>query len=307
MSNSDRPLQEALAKVGEGDVAVQAPEWSNQDGWTLAARAGIALLLFGMVSTVLWNVSDKLPGEARQSAVYDAFQKRGMDASKAAANALEARRDASRELSASRAAAVAAQQSGSSPAVLREARRQRAEDRQQLDQRRRNYQHRVAERSAALGDVLTVRPSSDVDLIRALGVGALALIALLGAGALLAPRRSQLLSVKRSVPDAPPAVAGVVGIGAAGAGGPALAPVGAPAPSRSPGPGSGVAQDEPALTQGVLAAIALGAGLFGIQNLEGTAELLLNLALPVVPIIGAFFTRARVAPTRPRTATLGDR
>lgn len=288
------PLKEALDKITPGDVAVEAPEWSNRDGRTLVARLCVSVLLFGLVVAVLWNVRDPLPGEQRQDDVLAAFNARAVEATTATAAALQARRSASALLRQSRAELIAIRKDPSSTtADRREARQQRDSDLRVAQDRRRVYRQRLAERSSALKDVLEVQPSSDVDSVRAIGVGALALIALIGAGALLAPR-PQTLSVRRVLAPPPPAPA--VGqptqAGTAGAGGPAPGATGA---GGSPSGGS-VSKSEPALVQGVIAAFALAAGLFGIQETEGTTEILLNIALPLVPIVGALFTRARVAP-----------
>lgn len=290
---SDKPLVAALGKVGgDGDVAIQAPEWSNQGWSTLLARTAIALLLFGLVSTIVWNVGRELPGEGAQLSLSTALHERATEATAAAATALSARRTASKNLKEGKAAVTKAKAlDPADPDAVRAARADRAEARSKLQAKRHAYHRRAEQRTAAFDDALSARPSSDVDLVRAIGVGALALLALLGAGALLAPRRSQLLSVRRLFPPlagAPPAseVEGDEATDHVGAAGTA---------ETGPQPNPGVTKQEPALAQGFVASAALVAGLFGIQNVEGPVETLLNAVLPLVPIIGALFVRSRVA------------
>jgi hypothetical protein len=291
---ADGPLNQALAKVTEGDVAVDAPEWSDRNGLALTARLIVAVLLFGLVVAVLWNVRDALPGEHRRDDVSAAFSTRATEATAATAVALEARRNARGELLKSRATLKALRNDPSSTLEdRRDARDERNADQRVARDARRVYRQRLQERSSALSDVLAASPSSDVDLVRAIGVGALALIALIAAGALLAPR-SQLLSVRRvHAPVAPLAAAGQVAQTAAGgAGNPGASPAG----TDGLPPSASFTKSEPALTQGAIAAVALAAGLFGIQETEGFAEIVLNIALPLVPIVAAMVTRARVVP-----------
>ena len=290
---TDVPLTRALNKVGEGNVAVRAPEWANETWLTLLARAVVAGLLFILVATIVWHVGDELPGEASQKRWSQPFGVRAAKASDAAADALVARREANSALKRSRARVAAARLlDPPRPALVQRATQQRNSDRLQYDLKRRSYRHRVEERAAALSDVVAMRPASDVDLVRAVGVGAVVTLAVLGTAALLVPRRGQTLDIR--------SLGTTVGNGAhhAGATEPfedsqsASSP---PEPNSGPRPSAGLAEAEPAVTQGFLASIALIAGLYGIQQFEGTAELLLNAGLPLVPIVGALFTRSRVA------------
>ena len=294
----NRPMQDALEKVDDGDVAVDAPEWSNQNGWVLGALVLLAALLLGLVATVLWNFDDKLPTETQNIAVVTAFGQRVEQASAAAAGALERRRSAGDNLRTSRAALAAAKaDANTSNEDLQAARQQVATATISLAKARRTYERRLAARSAALQDFLTATPTTDVDLVRAVGIGAITLFARIRAGALLAPRRSQMLSVKRIYPPPPPPTALPQGTGTSAQ---TTTPTGATSTPAATAPAiqsnAGPTQSEPALTQGILAAAALTAGLFGIQNTEGVPEALINVALPLIPLLGALFTRARVAP-----------
>lgn len=290
---SDTPLEKALGKVGDGgDVAVQVPEWSNQGGLILLARAVIALLLFALVSTIVWNVGRDLPGESDQRGLSTALQERAAEATATTATARSALRSATKHFEESTTTLSRSKSlDPPDPKAVRSARSDRAEARSTLRAKRQVYHRREEQRAAAFEDALGARPSSDIDLVRAIGVGALALLALLGAAALLAPRRSQLLSVRRLFPPVPggtpaPEVEEEDVVGGVDASG---------APAAGPQPSAGVTKQEPALTQGFIASAALIAGLFGIQNVEGPAETVLNAVLPLVPIIGALFVRSRVA------------
>ena len=307
---SDVPLEVALDKVGDGDVAVDAPEWSNQTWLTLVARAVIALLLFLFVAMIVLNVGDELPGEKRNDASATLFENRATEASQAATNALVARRAALDKLAKGQATLRAARQERVQAATggaadsqartkavrdLRTARQQQGKNRLQVVLKTRTYRQAVAARSAALDDVIKARPSSDVDLVRAIGVGALAVLALVAAASLLMPRRSQTLSVRRLLPGADGAP-GSAGDQTGSGKGVTTLTAGSSGGVKTQTPATtGISKTEPALTQGFVASAALIAGLFGIQEFEGPAEVLLNIVLPLVPIAGALFTRSRVA------------
>lgn len=306
-------LQQALDKVWRGpDIGVEAPEWSNQGDLHLGARTLIAVLLFAFASAIVWNAGNELPGESGQDKRSETLAQRATDASEAAATASADRIAAARELVRARTAWQRARQArtqaGQVPATgarvdLPQARVEWVTARLQANLTRSDHRRRVAEQSAAYDDLLAVRSSSDVDLVRAIGLGILALVALLGAGALLAPRRSQVLSVRRlyppPVPTTPDPPDGVPqpqdpGTGTPGSGTPGTGTGAAPTPPVTPQPATNLSRSEPAMTQGFLASAALIAGLFGIQHFEGLAENLLNIAIPVVPILGGLFARSRV-------------
>lgn len=287
-------LQKALEKVGGGDVAVQAPEWSNHSGLTLAARTFIAVLLFAFTTMIVVNVGDELPGESgtQDETLSTSFASRATAASDAAARSLKARLRASQRMKQSRAEVSRARQlTPPDAAAVSSATEERARAREALTLARRKHQQRVAEQSVALeaaADLnreVAVRPSSDVDLVRAIGLAALALLALLGSVALLVPRRMQLLTIRSLLTTPGNATTGTQGATEA-----VHEVESVPASSKT-----GIASTEPALTQGFFAAAALVAGLYGIQQYEGAAEVALNAALPLVPIVGALFARNRVA------------
>lgn len=305
-----KALEQALAKLAEnGNVDVEAPEWSNAGDRTLAARAGISVLLFALVVGIVVNAGKLLPSEQTNETLRAAFVQRAEDASTDASNALTKRVRAAKTADASKRALLeakkakpAVERTDADKATFRALRATRAADARALRDAISKDELLARQRAMALDDVKLFAPNPDMDLVRAIGIGILALVALLGAAALLSPRNSQMLRIRRVFkpaspspnPNPNPDEPQVLGLMATGKG------VAAGAPGRSTSSskvGSGIAQAEPALTQGVLAAATLAAGLFGIQNLEGTAETVLNLTLPLIPILGALFTRARVTPT----------
>lgn len=294
-----RPVEDALARVHGGNVEVEAPEWANGDGWTLGARAAAAALLLGLVVAVLFNVNDRLPGEKANERVRAVFTTRATEVSDQASAALSARIEAGDEARASKEALKQAKAEGAPESVLKPLRNARVSDAGALAESVREHERLVVLRADALDDVLEFAPPPEPDIVRAVGVGVLTLASLLGAAVLLAPRSTQLLKVRRIF--APQPLAGTTSQpGAGGAGGAGGTPPGGSSPAPSQGgtsggtSGTGITQKEPAWTQGILAAVALAAGLFGIQELEGNAEKALNVALPVIPLIGAWFTRSRV-------------
>ncbi|MGH8966704.1 MAG: hypothetical protein ACRDXB_15450, partial [Actinomycetes bacterium] len=130
--------------------------------------------------------------------------------------------------------------------------------------------------------------TSDADLVRSLTLGTLALVGLLGAIALLVPRAPQKL--KYAIGDVAGSSGGGNGTQQATAGVP-VAQQGAP-----PKDETSVGAKEPVWTQAVMTAVVLAAGVFGINNTEGLGEHVINVLLPIAPLIGAFFARRKVAP-----------
>lgn len=294
---ASNPLHASLKKIDSGDVTVQAPEWANDDRRVLWVRAAAATVLIAFVIWIVLNVDTRLPGEGRSGQIESTLVDRAVAASKKAANAEAAVFAARRELKESRASFDATRDdSTATPVSLEKRKSRRAEDKSELLAKRGDFERRTALHVNALEDVAALRSNSELNLVRAVGVGGLALIALASAGAILAPRRSQLLRVgrheaqsgRRDPGASPPA-------GGAGTGDEGIEVAADPA-TESPDPAdSSLAKSEPALTQGLVASAALIAGIFGIQELRGTSAFLLNIAIPLVPIVGALFTRGRVA------------
>lgn len=140
--------------------------------------------------------------------------------------------------------------------------------------------------------------TTDADLLRVAGGLLLALVSVLSAAALLVPRASVSLSYAetRGAPAAPePSAAGehpAPGGGDGGGEAPKSPAPGADAPAAS----TSVVAREPALVQGVAAAVLVGALVFGI-NVRTDAdrlETVFNVLAPAIPLAGAFFVRRRV-------------
>lgn len=294
-------LHDALNSVKGTTVTASAPEWSGRTRALTISRLILAVLLLLFGGIFLWQAMDETPGEANLA--EELFVARAEEASTTAGVALENRRAARAELVDSRRRLVAARtaQRPTSAGRVRALIGEVASDKAALERARRNHRVSRQQRAAALDDILAAPDEpSDVDLARVVGLTAIPLIAVVGSVALLAPRRSQPLSLTGVPPAAPvgsssapvrPEAPGPSGR-VTGSTAPDLPAVKGPSSSAAP---SSFVQREPAIAQGMVAAAVLIGGVFGIQQTEGTREILLNIAIPLVPILGAFFTRRNVA------------
>lgn len=140
--------------------------------------------------------------------------------------------------------------------------------------------------------------TTDADLLRVAGGLLLALVSVLSAAALLVPRASVSLSYAetRGAPAAPEPSAAGEHPAPGGADGGGEAPK-SPAPGAdAPAASTSVVAREPALVQGVAAAVLVGALVFGI-NVRTDAdrlETVFSVLAPAIPLAGAFFVRRRV-------------
>jgi hypothetical protein len=151
-----------------------------------------------------------------------------------------------------------------------------------------------------LSRVLQPARTSDADLVRAFTVGAAALIALLGAVAVMVPRPQQRLHYSLGTVSGDDDHRGPPTGGASG-GPPARGAQTIPHDLADP-PVAAEARtyplrkSEPVWTQGILLAGVIAAGVFGINANGGLMEQLINFGLPIAPLVGAYFARRRVVP-----------
>lgn len=315
-----RAIDQSSSRATSGDewtLDMNAPHWTMRKrpiGW----RVLVAVLLVLFAAVMIAQLQESLPGETAGEAVIKsqpAVARTLLSAAKQqASTATEAREKAEVDIATElrnrkRAANEAA------TAVNAAARRAAATERRTANRNLREATarrtHAWAESREAAVDVrtamqqLAAAPSlrtTDGDLVRVAAIGLIALISLIGAVALVAPRSEPNLSysVRHGKPtssnDQMPRAADQGRAPAAG-GAPAdtgITPSSGDS-SGSGGPSTSVSNKEPIFTQAIVTSAAMIAGLFGIQATEGLQENLLNLALPLVPVGGAFFARRKVA------------
>jgi hypothetical protein len=171
-----------------------------------------------------------------------------------------------------------------------------------LDRKRAVVTAVAAERATALELVdkaTNPPPTSDADLVRSVALALAGLAAVLGAIALIVPRPSPPLTFATGNPVGTNTHSVGGGGGGDGAGaGKDISPEGVrnPIPPVHSDDLTSAPKVEPALTQGIALAVITGLGVFGINATGGAQEQVINLLLPLAPIVGAFFVRRRVTP-----------
>jgi len=305
----------------DGSIEVEAPKWAvhGQSADHLVARVLGAAVLAGIaVWVAAWPLANALPGEGisieqteglsqTAAAAVNAAATRQQSAEDAQAaaedtqrTALHDQRQAVKAIAAARRTLISARSGGQGDprarAELSAARANRVDATQRASTARQairraadDWNQAAARQDAALDSLAAALspPSTDSDRARVLALGGLALLSLLGAFALVAPRTEAALSytLRRGSPPTA-AVPGVVA--------PATTTAQPPASKTGGAVKTSFVAREPVVAQAGLTAVALIAGLFGIQVTEGTAEAIINVLLPVLPIAGAFLARRHV-------------
>lgn len=322
------PVDELIAESAGGvrvlpperSIEVTAPKWAvhGQSADHLGARVLAAAVLAGIaVWLAVAPLVDALPGEnisieqteqlsAAASTAVDTATARQQSAALAQADAediqriaLQDKRRAVKAVAGARRALLQARPDGQGRRLasedLRAARVSRADATQRANAAKQTIRRAIDDwNQAAAGQdaaqdtlVASLSPqSTDADRVRVLALGGVALLSLLSAVALLAPRAEAALSytLRRGPPPTEAKTAD------------SPATTRAPATASKPGtaPKSSFVAREPVVTQAGLTAAALIAGLFGIQVTEGTTEAIINVLLPVLPIVGGFLARRQV-------------
>lgn len=303
------PLLKSVGRVyGAAQVApanslsVVAPEWAATRPRHMNARfyvrAAVAVVLALLaIALILVSTTKELPGE--NPATRDRLLDPGLATIKTAnlvyKEAVTARRQARRELAADRAAL----HKEDVPSVRASMRSGVAKAARKNDRKRAAVVAARAELAAGLQlvDKATASPpTSDADLVRGLALAVMAIGALLGAVALVVPRPQPPLtfevgSAAGSEEHDPVAKGG--GGSTTGKDSGDSGPKKSADMSKSANP---VSEAEPVSAQAVAVAVIVGMGVFGINNTGGLQEQLINLALPLAPLLGGYFARRRVTP-----------